>query len=130
MTSITAIAAAEHRADLLRAAGRAHPDPSSRFSNDLGGAGTVALRSGYADEAQVVARLAQLDDAPELEGQVLIALIDGDAVAALSLSDGRVVANPFVRTEDAVALLRLRAKHLSGASRRRRFRPILRPRFT
>ncbi len=130
MTSINAIAAAEHRADLHRAAARTYPHPSPQSSRELSPARSVVLRSAHADEGHVVARLAQLDDAPELEGQVLIALIDGEAVAALSLLDGRVVANPFVRTENAVALLRLRAKHLSGARPRRRFRPILRPRFT
>ena len=78
----------------------------------------------------MVRRLAALDDAPVLEGQSLLALIDGEAVAALSLEDGRVVSNPFVRTEDAVALLNLRAEHLKGVSRRRRWwRPALRPRF-
>ena len=78
----------------------------------------------------MVRRLASLDDAPALTGQVLLALVDGEAVAALSLSDGRVVANPFLPTEAAVGLLRLRAQHLSvKRPRRRRFRTILRPRF-
>lgn len=74
---------------------------------------TIELRPAHPDEADVVRWLAQLDDAPMLSGEVLLAVVDGEAVAALSLQDGRVVANPFVRTEDAVALLRLRASHLS-----------------
>jgi hypothetical protein len=45
----------------------------------------------------------------------LLALIDGKAVAALSLRDGRVVANPFVRTDAEVVLVRLRRARAAGA---------------
>jgi hypothetical protein len=40
-----------------------------------------------------------------------------------------VIANPFVATSEAVALLRLRADHLSGRRARRRLRTILRPKL-
>jgi hypothetical protein len=128
MTSLNAIAAAEHRADLQRAANRppAYPDGPARRKSPQA---HVALRPAYADEAGVVRRLAALDEAPDLDGNVLLALIDGEAVAALSLGDGRVVANPFVPTDDAVALLKLRADHLSAVRRRRRWRVTLRPRL-
>jgi hypothetical protein len=79
----------------------------------------VELRLAGPTEASSVRRLAELDSAPELTGDVVIALVDGDAVAGLSLLDQRVVANPFVPTCDAVALLRLRAKHLGAPTRRR-----------
>ncbi len=75
---------------------------------------TVALRLAGSDEAHMVRRLAALDDAPTLEGPVLLALVDGEPVAALSLVDRRVVANPFLFTRDLVDLLRLRAEHISG----------------
>jgi hypothetical protein len=88
----------------------------------------IELRFAHANEADVVRRLAELDSAPELTGRVLIALLDGEAVAGLSLLDERVVANPFVSTREAVALLRLRAKQLSGAATHRNARPMLRPR--
>jgi hypothetical protein len=74
----------------------------------------MELRLARADETDTVRRLAALEDAPELKGQVLLALADGAAVAALSLDDERIVANPFILTGDAVALLRLRAEHLLG----------------
>jgi hypothetical protein len=45
--------------------------------------------------------------------------VDGHAVAALSLEDGRIVANPFVRTVEVVAVLRVRAEQLSVAPPRR-----------
>lgn len=131
-TSINALIAAEHNADLRRDSERrrsiVEPQPTRVTSQAQ--TAIVALRLAGPDEAQVVRRLASLDDAPALTGQVLLALVDGQAVAALSLSDGRVVANPFLPTEAAVGLLRLRAQHLSvKRPRRRRFRTILRPRF-
>jgi hypothetical protein len=75
---------------------------------------TVALRMAERDEAAVVRRLAALDDAPALEGPVLLAISDGEAVAALSMLDRRVVANPFLCTRDLVQLLRMRAEHIAG----------------
>src|SRR5689334_5611449 len=81
---------------------------------------TLALRVADDDDAPAVRRLAALDDAPPLHGDVLLALVDGEAVAATSLSDGRVVANPFVRTADTVRLLSLRASQLSERPARRR----------
>jgi len=131
MTSINALIAAEHVADLRRDSERwrssvsaVQSDASVQTQMPI-----VALRLTEPDEASVVRRLADLDDAPPLAGQVLLAMIDGEAVAALSLSDGRVVANPFLHTEAAVGLLRLRARNLSVARPRRRLRTILRPRF-
>lgn len=119
MTSpINSLLAREHSDDLLRAAER------GRLATGCAQAGAPAaieLRLVRPDEAQVARRLAELDDAAELEGQVLLALIDGVAVAGLSLCDRRVVANPFVATGDAVALLRLRGELItSGRAPRRR----------
>jgi hypothetical protein len=89
---------------------------------------TLALRVAQTDEAPVVRRLAALDDSRPLDGEVLLALVDGEAVAAVSLDDGRVVANPFLRTADTVRLLSLRASQLTGppASPRRARVPRLR----
>jgi len=88
----------------------------------------LAVRLAHCEEAEALWRLAQLDDAPELAGEVLVATIDGDIVAARSLEDGRVVADPFVLTSDAVEMLRRSAAALTGR-RRRRWRPALRPRL-
>jgi len=130
MISINAAIADEHRSDLLREATarrlyRAATPPVDKPARTV----TIALRLAADDEGRVVRRLAQLDDAPELQGPVLLALIDDEAVAAVSLRDRRVVANPFVPTQDEVALLRLQASHLLGKAKRRRPRPTLRPRF-
>jgi hypothetical protein len=64
-----------------------------------------------------VRRLARLDSARPLREPVLLAEDGGRPVAALSLADGRVVADPFRRTRDAVAMLRLRAAQLEAAAR-------------
>jgi hypothetical protein len=126
MTStLNALAAQEHINDLERQARRARKEePESDAA-----APSIELRLAHADESRVLHRLAQLDDAPDLDGEALLALIDGEAIAALSLSDRRVVANPFVRTEHAVTLLRIQADHLFGRRERRRLRGMPRLRL-
>jgi hypothetical protein len=128
---MNSLAATEHIADLRRAADRGRPVPalSVPIRPALTDSPAVALRLAGTEDAHVVAGLAALDDARALAGPVLLALIDDEAVAALSLLDWRVVANPFVATSASVALLRLRAEHLSGRRARRRLRTILRPRL-
>jgi hypothetical protein len=54
------------------------------------------------------------------------AVVGVEHVAGLSPLDQRVVANPFVPTREAVALLRLRAEHVPGAPTRRKSRRFLR----
>jgi hypothetical protein len=124
-SSISTISATEHVAELRRVAERRRSLPTTPATS----APAVSLRLARADEDRVLRRLAALDDAPALEGPALLALIDGEAVAALSLGDGRVVANPFVRTDSVVSLLRLRAGKPSRRRARRRWPTILRPRF-
>jgi hypothetical protein len=80
---------------------------------------TVALRLAYADEGEAVERLARLDEAPAPAGDVLLALVDGEPVAALSLADGSVVADPFTPAADVVDLLRVRAQRLGAPARAR-----------
>jgi hypothetical protein len=87
---------------------------------------TVALRMAERDEAPAVRRLAALDDARALEGPVLLAVMDGEPVAAMSLLDRRVVANPFMPTRDLVQLLRVRADHIVGPGPRRGRPAVLR----
>lgn len=66
----------------------------------------IALRPAAPDEDAQLRRLADLDSAAPLHRPVLLALADGEPVAALSLSDGRAVADPFRPTAHVVALLR------------------------
>ena len=132
-TSSNASAASEHIADVHltangRGAGRAGLRRRPSTAAVSGARPAAAVRFAHPDEAGTLRLLAQLDDAPELAGEILVATIDADVVAALSLDDGRVVANPFVLTSDAVELLRRSATALTGR-RRRRWRSVLRPRL-
>ena len=115
-STINAEAAAAHVSELLRAAQQRRLVVREREP------AAVELRTARVRDADALRRLAALDEAAELEGGVLLALIDGEPVAALSLQDGRVVANPFVATLEAVALLRLRAEQMGPARTRRRLR--------
>jgi hypothetical protein len=47
---------------------------------------------------------------------LLVAEADGAVVAAVSRLTGEVISDPFVATEDVVALLRLRAAQLDAAA--------------
>ena len=69
---------------------------------------TIEIRPARPTEAFAVRRLAYLDSQRPLRGDVLVATADDIPVAAVSLSDGRVVADPFRPTADIVDLLRLR----------------------
>jgi hypothetical protein len=82
-------------------------------------AASISLRRATLADERAVAYLAQLDDAERLTGDVLVAY-DGDrAVAAMSMADGRTVADPFTRTAHVVALLRLRAQQQRSRPARR-----------
>ncbi|HEX6391472.1 MAG TPA: hypothetical protein VFZ89_18555 [Solirubrobacteraceae bacterium] len=73
----------------------------------------MTVRSATDEDRDQVRTLAGLDSARPLSGPVLLGELDGACVAALSLNDGRVVADPFVRTTGVAALLRTRASQLT-----------------
>ena len=77
----------------------------------------IARQDDYAD----LWRVATLDSALVHEGPLLVAESDGELVAALSLTDGGVIADPFRRTAAAGDLLRMRGAQLRrhGATPRR-----------
>jgi hypothetical protein len=92
----------------------------------------ITIRPEYPDDELALSRLATLDSsqAPP-QRPLLLAEVDGELRAALSLSDGSAVADPFHRTAALVELLRRRASTLepTRASRRRnRVLPWLRGR--
>jgi hypothetical protein len=62
--------------------------------------------------------LADLDSREPLEGDVLGAELDGALVAAISLTTGDVIADPFARTDEIRSLLELRARQLRGRGTR------------
>jgi hypothetical protein len=94
---------------------------------------TIVLQQAAPEHDAALRELSQLDSARAVTRPALMAVVDGRLLAAASLHDGRVVADPFAETEDAVRLLRLRVAELRGhdtgrRSRRGRARFGLRPR--
>lgn len=83
---------------------------------------SITIRAANAADTAVLHRLAALDETATIFLPALIAEQDGRPVAALSLADGMVAADPFVRTTSIVELLELRAQRLTrqSASRLRR----------
>ena len=73
----------------------------------------INIRQATSRDAFAVRRLAALDDRPSLKGDVLMAEEAGELRAAISLQDGRVVANPFARTADLVDMLRVHRGHVA-----------------
>jgi hypothetical protein len=69
---------------------------------------TLSIRTATAADDAVLRDLSALDSARPLQRPALLALVDGTPVAAASLRDGRVVADPFSPTDDVVRMLRAR----------------------
>ena len=65
-------------------------------------------------DAYTLSRLADLDSQTPLEGAILIGELHGEPVAALSLADDRVIADPFRPTAHLVATMRVRARGLKA----------------
>jgi hypothetical protein len=80
---------------------------------------TIILQQASAADDAALRELSQLDSARPISRPALLAVVDGKLIAAISLRDGRVVADPFVETEAAVALLRVRASALQTTPRSR-----------
>jgi hypothetical protein len=69
-------------------------------------------------DARALARLAALDSKRNLDGDVLLAEVGGRPIAAIDVVTGLVAADPFVRSQDAVGVLRTRAEQLRGSAAR------------
>jgi hypothetical protein len=90
------------------------------------------LRPAAERDADALDRLAAVDSALPLTGDVLVAEERGVIVAAISLADGRTIADPFRRTAPVQDALRTRARALGAVlpsrSLRGRIRAALGPR--
>jgi hypothetical protein len=69
----------------------------------------ITIRHSQIGDGSALARLAALDDRPELHHEALLGFVDGELKAAVALPGGEAIADPFERTADLVELLRLRA---------------------
>jgi hypothetical protein len=78
----------------------------------------VLVRRATAADAARIRTIARLDDRRLPDGPFLVADLSGEVVAAMSLSSGDVVADPFRRTRDATDLLRLRAAQIAAQRER------------
>jgi len=82
----------------------------------------LTLRLATSADQPALERLAELDDTTRPAEPILLGEIRRRPVAALSLADGRVIADPFTSTYELVELLRLRARQMgvgdSGQERR------------
>ena len=94
-------AARARLASEARAATRAHVPVAGALVDD-----SVTLRPCRTEDRVPLARLAALHGRDRPSGPVLVAEVGGELRAALSLSDGSVVANPLDPTTTLAALLR------------------------
>ena len=78
---------------------------------------SVTIRPASDADAAALHRLAVLDSASVPAGPVLVAEVDGELRAAISLWDGRAIADPF---HPSVSLLALMRAHIARAHGRRR----------
>lgn len=98
-----------HPATLIQFAGLAPRHRPQRHRSSAGDEAVLIRHAAAADEP-AIARLAALDERPELpDGERLIGELGGRIVAALDVRSGRAVADPFVPTTGVVELLGLRA---------------------
>jgi len=79
-------------------------------------ANSYSIRQATDADAATTRHLAELDGQKPFAGPALIAESDGVAVAAISLFDERVVADPFERTAVVTQLLRMRLAGLRAHS--------------
>src|SRR3954447_20278716 len=91
---------------------------------------TIAFRSATADDERVLRDLSELDSAAPVQRPAVLAVVDGQPVAAASPADGRMVADQCTRSEDVVTMRRARVAALAADTARRRrlpYVPRLRP---
>lgn len=88
---------------------------AARRSNDLGAerlrGSPITIRRATADDAAALRRVADLDSSDVPAAPVLLAEIDSEVRAAMSLVDGALVADPFHCTAVIVELLEACVTH-------------------
>ncbi len=81
------------------------------------------------DDRDAVAELADRDSRDHLNGPVLGLEVEGRLLAAISLSSGAEVSDPFAPTDELRSVLELRAgqlrKRFGGSRERKRSRPAV-----
>jgi hypothetical protein len=90
------------------------------MSPKIPAAASITIRPSYADDDLALIRLAALDSAPTPSGPMLLAEVDGELRAAVSLEDHSAIADPFFPSLHLVTLLRT---HAGETARRSGSRP-------
>jgi hypothetical protein len=72
------------------------------------------IRPATDADREVIERIAALDSGAPIEGPALVGELDRVPVAVVSLTDGRVVANPFRHTARLVGEMHARARRMGG----------------
>ena len=88
----------------------------NRDSQRNPGLDAVTIRRAGSEDEGALRRLADLDSTRVPDGPVLMAEIDGQAVAAISVVSGESFADPFTPTLELRRLLELRASQLHLSS--------------
>ena len=91
--------------------------------------GDLSLRLCRVSDDPILERLAALEGRRPPQGPHLLAEVDGEAVAALSLADGEFLADPFRPTAHLLPLMRARAAQLGAPLRQRRALGVVNRRF-
>jgi hypothetical protein len=83
----------------------------------------VVIRRARGDEAGALAALAELDSSRAPRGEVIVAEVQGELWAAVSVDDGHAVATPFRPSGELTFGLIERARELRRAGRHTTRRP-------
>ena len=78
----------------------------------------ITIRDSRPADVSALRRLAALDSKTLPEGDMIVAEIGGEVIAAYSPERSRAIADPFRRTADAVELLRVWGRGAQAAARR------------
>ena len=104
------------------------------YKHETGTEQAITIRAAAGEDREALRRLAGRDSAPLPAGDLLVALVGDQLRAAVAVSDGQVIADPFHPTAELVRLLRSRVAEISGergrgpiAALRRRRRSALSP---
>ncbi len=82
----------------------------------------LTIRRAGPGDAEALARLAALDSSRAPAGDILVVDVGDELRAALSLSSGQAIADPFHRTAGLVSMLRMRAQQLQAEPEPSRWR--------
>ena len=87
----------------------------------------ISIRTAEARDYPTIWQVAALDDSSVPSGRLLVAELEGEVIAAVSLDSGRAIADPFRRSADLVALLEVARRRHATRTTPARTRLTLRP---